>query len=107
MDPMQQMPPTPKAAMPKEANKYDHVIAMLDDEIGAALSYIKMLKNAREMQPHDEFMIKGLYGMVKDEYSHVRFIKVWLNKHNIAIPATTIEKINELESEMVSTFQGY
>lgn len=99
-----EMPTTTFKSKPKGVYP-QHIIDMLSDEISAAKGYCGMLKTAREKKPGDELLLKGLYGMIEDEYSHAKFIRHWLDVNDIEIPQSVLDEYTGMETAILDCFQ--
>lgn len=99
-----EMPTTTVKSKPKGVYP-QHIIDTLSDEISAAKGYCNMLKTAREKKPGDEFLLKGLCGMIEDEYSHAKFIRYWLEANCIEIPQSVLDEYACMETVIFDCFQ--
>ena len=67
-------------------SKYDHIKNKIAEEIKDAKDYLKMLEIA--VKNEDEYLIKYLKEIIKDEYSHAKFMYEYLCKMKIELTET-------------------
>lgn len=86
-----------------DTSKYNHILTHLTSEIDGANGYLDMAEAAEKMD--EDGLAKYLYEMAKDEYSHAKFIKYFLEKKHVSIAQDTYTKYDELCTRMKSTFR--
>ena len=63
------------------------------------LSLYKQIENHK-----NTYMVKGFKEIIKDEYSHVDFIKSILEEYDFTIPEDVKKKLDKLEEDIEDTF---
>lgn len=81
----------------------DKLVDDFEDEIDDSKKYLCMAKVAEKSgNEHDSYY---LYEMAKDEYTHARFIKDFMEEHDIEIPEDHEERYHKLEEEINRIFR--
>lgn len=74
-----------------------------EDEIGDSRKYLCMAKVAEKSGNGSDSHY--LYEMAKDEYTHARFIRDFMEEHDIEIPEDQDSRYHKLEEEIERIFR--
>lgn len=80
----------------------DHLADDFEDEIHDSKKYLCMAKVADHAgNSHDSHY---LMEMAKDEYTHARFIRDFMEEHDMEVPEDQLEQFEKLEKEIEKFF---